>query len=99
MPLDGETVGVGLSIGIWFSQPVADRAAVERRLQVTSSKPVTGAWHWFNDSEVHYRPRDYWPSGSRVTLRTRLAGTDAGSPGTAHGASLHDELALLVRAR
>jgi imidazolonepropionase-like amidohydrolase len=26
-----------------------------------------------------------------------LAGTDAGSPGTAHGASLHDELALLVR--
>lgn len=27
-----------------------------------------------------------------------LAGTDAGNPGTAHGASLHGELALLVRA-
>ncbi|MGY1711909.1 amidohydrolase family protein [Geodermatophilus sp. SYSU D00758] len=27
-----------------------------------------------------------------------LAGTDAGSPGTAHGAGLHDELALLVSA-
>ena len=27
-----------------------------------------------------------------------LAGTDAGSPGTAHGASLHDELHLLVQA-
>jgi lipoprotein-anchoring transpeptidase ErfK/SrfK len=78
MPLDGETVGVGLPIGVWFSQPVADRAAVERRLQVTSSKPVTGAWHWFADNEVHYRPRSYWPSGSRVTLRARLAGTDAG---------------------
>jgi len=78
MPLDGETVGVGLPIGVWFNQPVADRAAVERRLQVTSSRPVTGAWHWFADNEVHYRPRDYWPSGSRVTLRTRLAGTDAG---------------------
>jgi lipoprotein-anchoring transpeptidase ErfK/SrfK len=78
MPLDGETVGVGLPIGVWFSQPVADRAAVERRLQVTSSKPVTGAWHWFADDEVHYRPRSYWPSGSRVTLRARLAGTDAG---------------------
>jgi len=78
MPLDGETVGVGLPIGVWFNQPVADRAAVERRLEVTSSKPVTGAWHWFADDEVHYRPRDYWPSGSRVTLRTRLAGTDAG---------------------
>jgi lipoprotein-anchoring transpeptidase ErfK/SrfK len=78
MPLDGETVGVGLPIGVWFNEPVPDRAAVERRLQVTSSKPVTGAWHWFADNEVHYRPRTYWPSGSRVTLRARLAGTDAG---------------------
>jgi lipoprotein-anchoring transpeptidase ErfK/SrfK len=78
MPLDGETVGVGLPIGVWFSQPVADRAAVERRLQVTSSKPLTGAWRWFADNEVHYRPRSYWPSGTRVTLRARLAGVDAG---------------------
>ena len=78
MPLDGETVGVGLPIGIWFSQPVADRAAVERRLQVSSSKPVTGVWHWFADNEVHYRPKAYWPSGAKVTLRASLAGTDAG---------------------
>jgi len=79
MPLDGETVGVGLPIGVWFSQPVADRAAVERRLLVSSSKPVTGAWHWFADDEVHYRPKAYWPSGARVTLAARLAGTDAGA--------------------
>jgi lipoprotein-anchoring transpeptidase ErfK/SrfK len=78
MPLEGETVGVGLPIGVWFNQPVADRAAVERRLQVVSSKPVDGAWHWFNDKEVHYRPRAYWPSGAKVTLRARLAGTAAG---------------------
>jgi lipoprotein-anchoring transpeptidase ErfK/SrfK len=78
MPLDGETVGVGLPIGVWFNQPVADRAAVERRLEVSSSEPVTGAWHWFADNEVHYRPKAYWPAGSKVTLRARLAGTDAG---------------------
>ena len=78
MPLDGETVGVGLPIGVWFSEPVTDRAAVERRLEVSSSKPVTGAWHWFADNEAHYRPKAYWPSGSKVTLRARLAGTDAG---------------------
>jgi lipoprotein-anchoring transpeptidase ErfK/SrfK len=78
MPLDGETVGVGLPIGVWFNQPVADRAAVERRLQVSSSKPVTGGWRWFSDREVHYRPRTYWPSGSRVVLQARLAGADAG---------------------
>ncbi|HEX8134793.1 MAG TPA: Ig-like domain-containing protein, partial [Actinomycetes bacterium] len=79
MPLEGETVGVGLPIGVWFNQPVADRAAVERRLQVASSVPVDGAWHWFNDKEVHYRPRSYWPSGAKVTLRARLAGTAAGA--------------------
>jgi lipoprotein-anchoring transpeptidase ErfK/SrfK len=78
MPLDGETVGVGLPIGVWFNERVNDKAAVERRLQVTSSKKVTGAWHWFNDREVHYRPRTYWPAGAKVTLRARLAGTDAG---------------------
>jgi lipoprotein-anchoring transpeptidase ErfK/SrfK len=78
MPLEGETVGVGLPIGVWFNQPVADRAAVERRLRVASSVPVDGAWHWFNDREVHYRPRSYWPSGAKVTLRARLAGTPAG---------------------
>ena len=78
MPLDGETVGVGLPVGVWFNQPVTDRAAVERRLRVTSTKKVTGAWHWFNDREVHYRPRSYWPAGAKVTLRARLAGTDAG---------------------
>jgi lipoprotein-anchoring transpeptidase ErfK/SrfK len=78
MPLDGETVGVGLPIGVWFNEPVTDRAAVERRLQVTSTRKITGAWHWFNDREVHYRPRTYWPAGAKVTLRARLAGTDAG---------------------
>jgi lipoprotein-anchoring transpeptidase ErfK/SrfK len=78
MPLDGETVGVGLPVGVWFNEPVTDRAAVERRLQVTSSKKVTGAWHWFNDREVHYRPRSYWPAGAKVTVAARLAGTDAG---------------------
>src|SRR4029450_2164119 len=78
MPLDGETAGVGLPIGVWFNQPVTDRAAVERRLQVTSSRKVTGAWHWFNDREVHYRPKAYWPAGAKVTLRARPARADAG---------------------
>lgn len=78
MPLDGETVGVAMPIAIWFDHSVDDRAAVERRLQVETSTPVEGAWRWFNDEEVHYRPRTYWPSGTQVTLRAGLAGVDAG---------------------
>lgn len=79
MPLDGETVGVGMPIVIWFNQPVSDRAAVERRLKVETSNGVTGAWHWFNDREVHYRTQGYWQSGTRVTLHADLAGVDAGN--------------------
>jgi lipoprotein-anchoring transpeptidase ErfK/SrfK len=78
MPLDGERVGVAMPIAIWFDHAVADKAAVERRLKIETSRPVTGAWRWFNDKEVHYRPKTYWPTGTRVTLRASLAGVAAG---------------------
>ena len=78
MPLDGETVGVGMPIAVFFNEPVEDRAAVERRLIVETSSNVEGAWHWFNDEEVRWRPRKYWPAGERVTLRAGLTGVEAG---------------------
>jgi lipoprotein-anchoring transpeptidase ErfK/SrfK len=79
MPLDGETVGVGMPIGVFFTAPVADKAAVERQLQVTTSSDVEGAWHWFGDRQVRWRPKDFWPAGEKVTLRARLTGIDAGN--------------------
>ena len=48
----GETVGVGMPIMINFSRPIASRAAVERALQIWSSKPVTGAWYWVNSKSI-----------------------------------------------
>jgi lipoprotein-anchoring transpeptidase ErfK/SrfK len=67
-----------MPIALFFNRAVKDKAAVERRLEVTSSAKVQGAWHWFGDEEVRYRPRTYWPAGVRVTLRAGLAGVDAG---------------------
>jgi len=81
MPLEGQTIGVGLPIGVWFNHPVADRATVERRLEVETSSGLKGAWRWFSNSEVHFRPEKFWPSGEKVTLTLRLAGAKAG-PGT-----------------
>jgi lipoprotein-anchoring transpeptidase ErfK/SrfK len=80
-PLDGETVGVGMPVQLFLSEPVngkRDRAAVERALQVTMSKPVEGAWSWINSREVDFRPRDYWPSGEKVRVVARLTGLKAG---------------------
>jgi lipoprotein-anchoring transpeptidase ErfK/SrfK len=79
MPLDGETVGVGMPIAVFFNQPVSNRAAVERHLKVSASPSVEGGWRWFNDKEVHYRPKVYWPSGAKVTLNVGLNGVDAGN--------------------
>jgi lipoprotein-anchoring transpeptidase ErfK/SrfK len=79
MPLDGETVGVGMPIAIFFNAPVSDRAAVERHLKVSTSTKVEGGWRWFNDKEIHYRPEAYWPTGTKVTLDADLAGVDAGN--------------------
>ena len=77
-PLEGETVGVGMPIVVYFTAPVTDKAAVERQLTVQESAPVEGAWHWYGSEEVHYRPAQYWPAGERVTLTANLRGVDAG---------------------
>jgi lipoprotein-anchoring transpeptidase ErfK/SrfK len=77
-PLDGMTVGVGMPIRVYFDDPVADKAAVESHLVVTSSTPTDGSWNWMNDSEVHFRPSQYWPANTQVTLDANLYGVDFG---------------------
>ncbi|SFT96410.1 peptidoglycan transpeptidase precursor, ErfK-YbiS-YhnG family [Geodermatophilus amargosae] len=77
-PLDGQTVGVGMPIRVYFEQPVGDRAAVESRLRVTSSTPTDGVWSWISDTEVHFRPSQYWPADTDVTLHADLYGVDFG---------------------
>jgi lipoprotein-anchoring transpeptidase ErfK/SrfK len=77
-PLEGEVVGVGMPIVVYFTSAVTDEAAVERALTVDATVPVVGAWHWYGDKEVHYRPMQYWPVGDQVTLHANLKGVDAG---------------------
>lgn len=77
-PLDGQTVGVGMPIRVWFDDPVVDKAAVETNLRVTSSTPTDGVWSWFSDTEVHFRPSQYWPAHTDVRLDATLYGVDFG---------------------
>ncbi|RZT83752.1 lipoprotein-anchoring transpeptidase ErfK/SrfK [Pseudonocardia sediminis] len=79
---DDRTVGVAAPIEIQFDTHVDDRAAVERRLTVTTSREVEGAWGWLPDenggSRVHWRPREYWPANTDVTVDAPLYGVDYG---------------------
>ncbi len=75
-PLDGTVVGVGMPIRVFFEQPVTDKAAVERNLTVTSTTRTDGVWSWVTDTEVHFRPSDYWPENIEVTLDAELYGVE-----------------------
>ena len=81
----GQTYGVGMPIILYFDAKITDRAAVERALQVTTSRPVVGAWYWDDPCNMavtcaYFRPRDYWPSGTTVSFTGHLNGV-RGAPG------------------
>jgi len=80
-----QTYGVGMPIILYFSWPIANRAAVERALQVRTSKPVVGAWYWDTQCNLaavclYFRPRRYWPPHTRVSFTGHLNGVE-GAPG------------------
>lgn len=72
--LKGETVGVGMPIILRFTQPVTNKAAIERALSVKADKPVEGAWRWIDSQQVIYRTRTYWAAHQNVRFSARLAG-------------------------
>jgi lipoprotein-anchoring transpeptidase ErfK/SrfK len=75
-----QTYGVGIPIILTFSQPIRDKAAVERSLEIRTSAPVIGAWYWDGDETLNFRPRDYWPTHTTVSFTGHLDGV-RGAPG------------------
>lgn len=81
LPEKGSTVGIGMPISIEFDRKIEDpavRAAVEKRLVVTASTPVEGAWGWVDEETVRFRPKTYWPAGTKVTVSSDLHGVPMG---------------------
>ncbi len=78
LPSNESEVGVGAPIVVQFDQPVTDREAVEREMQVSSDPQVVGSWHWVSDTEARFRPKEYWPAGTSVALDLELNGVQAG---------------------
>ena len=75
-----QTYGVGMPVILTFSQPITNKAAVERALQLRTSTPVVGAWYWDGNQTVDFRPRSYWPAGTTVSFTGHLNGVQA-APG------------------
>ncbi|WP_260195680.1 L,D-transpeptidase [Actinophytocola gossypii] len=78
-PLDGQTVGVGQPLAFYFDTDISKKRAVERAIQITTTPPVEGAFYWFDDSEVHWRPKNYWPAGTKVKINAAIYGKNFGN--------------------
>ncbi|GGX07543.1 L,D-transpeptidase [Streptomyces chryseus] len=85
VPGNKTTVGVAQPLSVVFDHPVKNRAAVERRLDVTTSNGTEGSWGWMRDysgkDRVDWRPREYWKPGTEVSLKADLNGVDSGAAG------------------
>jgi lipoprotein-anchoring transpeptidase ErfK/SrfK len=71
-----QTYGVGMPITLTFSSPVVNKGAVERAIQLRSSKPVVGSWYWDGDTTLDFRPRNYWPANTTVHFVGNLDGVE-----------------------
>ncbi|MGN6333665.1 MAG: L,D-transpeptidase [Motilibacteraceae bacterium] len=74
-PVSGSTVGIGQVVDVVLPASVSDRATAQRRLSVTTEPEVVGAWAWLSNRHVQWRPKEFWPTGTKVTV-TVLASDD-----------------------
>ncbi|HET7723469.1 MAG TPA: L,D-transpeptidase [Propionibacteriaceae bacterium] len=80
-PLERTTVGVAMPISIVFSAPVNASAHkdIEQHITLATSTPVQGAWHWFSDRRVDFRPTTYWKPGTTVSMVANFTGVGDGN--------------------
>ena len=67
-PVNGATVGVAQPIIINFPGPVDDAGAAENAVHVSSVPPVAGKFYWMTPTQLRWRPLDFWPAHTAVTI-------------------------------
>jgi lipoprotein-anchoring transpeptidase ErfK/SrfK len=75
---DNATYGVGTVVNVHWDRLITDRAAAERTLSVKTAPAVVGSWYWVDDQNVHWRPRAYYTTGTKVTVTVAAYGKKLG---------------------
>lgn len=78
-PLDGQVVGVGQPLAFYFDAKVTNKAAAQQAIQIQTTPATEGAFYWFDDTEVHWRPKEYWAAGTKITINAAIYGRDFGN--------------------
>lgn len=78
---DDRTYGVAMPVVVEFSPGVkkADRAAVQRRMFVSTSPAQPGVWSWTsNGTQAYYRGPEFWKPGTTLAVRIAVGGLPTG---------------------
>ncbi len=67
-PANGSKAGAAKPIYINFARPIADRALAEQAVHISSVPPVPGRFYWTSDTQLRWRPQDFWPAGTVVNI-------------------------------
>ncbi|SHG48590.1 Lipoprotein-anchoring transpeptidase ErfK/SrfK [Jatrophihabitans endophyticus] len=73
----GATYGVGMVARVHFDEAV-NRKAAEKTLSVSTTPKVTGGWYWNDDQNVYWRPKHYYPTGTKVSIAAKVYGKKLG---------------------
>ncbi|AZI58871.1 L,D-transpeptidase [Nakamurella antarctica] len=87
--IEGGVYGVAVPIIVTFAGTVADKAAAERTFKVVTDKDdIEGSWAWLQEEDIqgtgtfqsraHFRPEEYWPGNTNVTVTADLYGVNLG---------------------
>ena len=81
-------VGVGTLPELTFSRDIPNKAVVERHLTVSAKSDSTGAtqivpgaWAWQSNRSVMFRPTNFWPGHSTITITSSLNSANLGVAG------------------
>jgi lipoprotein-anchoring transpeptidase ErfK/SrfK len=67
-PTQDQVVGVAHPVVVTFAEPIADKRAAERAINIKSVPAMSGKFEWLDNDVVQWVPDRYWPAHSTVAL-------------------------------
>jgi lipoprotein-anchoring transpeptidase ErfK/SrfK len=67
-PVNGSLVGVAKPIYINFARPIANRPMAQSAVHISSVPPVPGKFYWTSDTQLRWRPINFWPANTNVFI-------------------------------
>ena len=67
-PVNGSIAGAAKPIYINFQRPIANRQMAQDAVHISSNPPVPGRFYWVNDTQLRWRPLNFWPTGTVVNI-------------------------------